>query len=77
MKKLFLIISLAFLGIILLVSPEIALAKTLPKSKPKYISLAPSTTEILFALGLDEEVVGVSQFCNYPSRALTKEKAGT
>ena len=45
--------------------------------KPRYISLAPATTEILFALGLDEEIVGVSSFCNYPLKAKTKEKVGT
>lgn len=44
--------------------------------KPRYISLAPSTTEILFALGLDEEIVAVSLFCDYPEKAKTKEKAG-
>ncbi len=43
----------------------------------RIISLAPSTTEILFALGLDKEIVGVSEFCNYPPQALTKEKVGT
>jgi iron complex transport system substrate-binding protein len=32
----------------------------------KIISLAPSTTEILYALGLDEKVVAVSDYCNYP-----------
>ena len=32
----------------------------------KIISLAPSTTEILFALGLDEKVVAVSNYCDYP-----------
>ena len=32
----------------------------------KIISLAPSTTEIVFALGLDEKVVAVSNYCNYP-----------
>ena len=45
--------------------------------KLRAVSLAPSTTEILFALGLDDEIVGVSQFCNYPPRALTKERIGT
>ena len=32
----------------------------------KIISLAPSTTEILFALGLDDKVVAVSDWCDYP-----------
>jgi len=43
---------------------------------PRYISLAPSTTEILFALGLDEEIVGVSSYCNYPAKVKTKAKVG-
>jgi iron complex transport system substrate-binding protein len=32
----------------------------------KIVSLAPSSTEILFALGLDDKVVAVSNYCNYP-----------
>lgn len=43
---------------------------------PRYISLAPSTTEILFALGLDKEIAGVSSYCNYPPKAQSKEKVG-
>jgi iron complex transport system substrate-binding protein len=43
----------------------------------RVISLAPAATEILFALGLDEEIVGVSSFCDYPEKARSKEKAGS
>lgn len=42
----------------------------------RYISLAPSTTEILFALGLDDQIVGVSSYCNYPEKAKTKLNLG-
>ncbi len=42
----------------------------------RYISLAPSTTEILFALGLDDEIVGVSTHCNYPDKFKIKPKIG-
>ncbi len=52
------------------------MAGTVPTNKPRYISLAPSTTEILFALGLDEEIVGVSTYCNWPPKAKSKEKVG-
>lgn len=38
----------------------------------RIVSLLPSATEILFALGLDNEVVGVSHECDYPPRARTK-----
>jgi len=42
----------------------------------RIISLAPSNTEILFALGLGDKVVGVTDWCNYPPEALEKEKIG-
>jgi len=38
----------------------------------RIVSLLPSATEILFALGLDREVVGVSHECDFPPRARTK-----
>jgi iron complex transport system substrate-binding protein len=37
-----------------------------PASAMRIVSLMPSNTEILFALGLEEAVVGVTDFCNYP-----------
>ncbi|HUX48456.1 MAG TPA: ABC transporter substrate-binding protein, partial [Dehalococcoidia bacterium] len=40
----------------------------------RIISLAPSNTEILFALGLGDKVVGVTDYCNYPPEAQEKEK---
>jgi len=42
----------------------------------RIISLAPSNTEILFALGLDDRVVGVTEYCNYPEEAISKPKVG-
>ncbi|MBM3118662.1 MAG: cobalamin-binding protein [Chloroflexi bacterium] len=42
----------------------------------KIVSLAPSNTEILFALGLGDKVVGVTEYCNYPQAAITKPKVG-
>jgi iron complex transport system substrate-binding protein len=45
------------------------------KSTPKrIISLSPSNTEILFALGLADQVVGVTTYDNYPPAAASKEK---
>ncbi|MCJ7654332.1 MAG: cobalamin-binding protein [Dehalococcoidia bacterium] len=38
--------------------------------------MAPSNTEILFALGLGDKVVGVTEYCNYPQEAMTKPKVG-
>lgn len=42
---------------------------TLAAPPRRIISLAPNATEILFALGLGPEVVGVSSYSNYPKAA--------
>jgi iron complex transport system substrate-binding protein len=42
----------------------------------RIISVAPNVTEILFALGLEDRLVGVSIYCQYPPKALKKEKIG-
>jgi iron complex transport system substrate-binding protein len=50
-----------------------ALAGGIPN---RIISLAPNTTEILFAIGLGDRVVGVTSFCDYPKEATKKSKIG-
>jgi len=42
----------------------------------RIVSLAPSATETLFALGADALVVGVSRHCDYPVAAKLKPKLG-
>jgi iron complex transport system substrate-binding protein len=42
----------------------------------RLISLAPSVTEILFALGLGDRVVGATTYCDYPAEARSIEKVG-
>ena len=42
----------------------------------RIISLAPSNTEILFALGLEDKVVGVTDWCDDPPEVVGKEKVG-
>ncbi|MCC5800660.1 ABC transporter substrate-binding protein [Rossellomorea vietnamensis] len=47
------------------------------EEQPKHIvSLIPSNTEILFELELNNEIVGVSDFDNFPKEAADKEKIG-
>lgn len=41
---------------------------SLPIPPQRIISLVPSQTELLFDLGLDEEVVGVTRFCVHPAQ---------
>jgi len=42
----------------------------------RIVSLAPSITEILFALGLEPRIVGVTALCDYPPEAKRKPKVG-
>lgn len=42
----------------------------------RIVSLMPSYTEIIFALGAGGELVGVSNFCNWPPEASKIEKTG-
>jgi len=42
----------------------------------RIVSLAPSLTETLFALGAGDEVVGVTSYCNYPPEAQSREQVG-
>jgi len=42
----------------------------------RLVSLTPSSTEILFALGLGDKVVGVDDYSNYPAAALKIDKVG-
>jgi len=40
----------------------------------RIVSLAPSNTELLFALGLGDRLVGVTAFCDYPDSARAIDK---
>ena len=47
------------------------------KERPRRIvSLVPTQTELLFSLGLGNDVVGVTTYCNYPEAAKHKEEVG-
>jgi iron complex transport system substrate-binding protein len=47
------------------------------KSEPRrVVSLAPSLTEVVFLLGQEGKLVGVTRYCNYPIQARTLSKVG-
>lgn len=49
---------------------------TFDKAPERIVSTSVSETEILFALGLGDKVVGVSDYDNYPPEVLQKQKVG-
>ncbi|MDR3171236.1 MAG: cobalamin-binding protein [Treponema sp.] len=49
---------------------------TLKAPPQRIVSLSPAITEILFAIGAGEQVVGVTQYCNYPAEAQARPTVG-
>ena len=68
----------AVLFLLLLVSPALGLElrDDLDHPPKRIVSLAPSVTEVLFAVGAGDQVVGVTDFCNRPPEARERAKVG-
>jgi cobalamin transport system substrate-binding protein len=49
---------------------------TLPAPPRRIVSLVPSVSEIIFALGAQAELVGRTDFCDYPPAVLSKPSVG-
>ncbi len=49
---------------------------SLPAPPERIVSLVPSVTEILFAIGARDVLVGVTDFCDYPPEARRKAHVG-
>jgi iron complex transport system substrate-binding protein len=49
---------------------------TLPASPRRIVSLVPSVTEVLYAIGAQDALVGVTDFCDYPPEAKRKPRVG-
>ncbi|MGD0854974.1 MAG: cobalamin-binding protein [Dehalococcoidia bacterium] len=56
------------------VTDDLGRKVTINKLPQRIVSLAPSNTEILFALGLDDRIIGVTDYCDYPDAAKTKTR---
>ena len=60
----------------LAVTDDLGRNVTISSEPQSIVSLAPSNTEILFALELGDRVMAVSEYCNYPLEAQNKIKIG-
>lgn len=50
---------------------------TLEKIPEKMVVLLPSDVEILYELGVEDAIIGVGEYCNYPKEALKKQIIAT
>ncbi len=56
---------------------EVGRRVVVPEHPRRIISLSPSITEILFSLGLEDRIVGVSNHSDFPTQALAKPRVGS
>ena len=79
-RFLFLLISIFLFPVVasaLTVEDESGSTIEIPVRAQRILPLTPSLAEILFALGLDERIVGVTDFATYPPAARKKPRVGT
>jgi iron complex transport system substrate-binding protein len=58
------------------VRDDLGRTMNVPVNIERAISLAPSVTEMIFAVGAGDRLVGVTTYCNYPVEAAAIEKVG-
>lgn len=59
------------------VTDEVGRSVQVPEHPSRIISLAPSITETLFALGLGDKIVGDTDYCDFPAEAVKKPHIGS
>ena len=71
-----LVLGSSFVQAEIMITDDLDREISLEQKAERVVSLAPSNTEILFELGLEEKIVGVTEYCDYPKQALETNNVG-
>ena len=78
-SSIFILVAVVVVALAAACRPSAAPSTSIGSAAPppaRIVSLAPSVTEVLFALGLGDRVVGVTRFCRYPPEAARLPQVG-
>jgi iron complex transport system substrate-binding protein len=71
------IVGLPAVGTSKTVTDQLGRSVNLPERLQRIVALAPSITEIVFALNMEAQLVGATQFSDYPPEAMKLPKVGS
>ncbi|MBX3136343.1 cobalamin-binding protein [Candidatus Obscuribacterales bacterium] len=73
------LMSVISFALIVLTTGQSARAEKLGAERPasSIVSLAPSNTELVYSLGAEDKLVGISSYCTYPPETKSKPKVGS
>ncbi len=76
-RRVYNLINMNYVRIVLFLSVLLMPALNCEARDIRIVSLAPNITEMLFAIGMGDNIVGVDNYSNYPEAALVIRKVGT
>jgi iron complex transport system substrate-binding protein len=76
-RLVFSFLRLSFITLCCVLAPAFSFAKPHNPEERRIVSLAPSTTEWIVALGLEERLQGITDQCDFPPQIRNKPKMGS
>lgn len=74
--KLLLLVGIISVAVLLVGCNQDSISQNEEQYPQRIVSILPGMTEVLFELGLDERIVGVTANCDYPEAAKSKQVVG-
>lgn len=77
MKKLLTLMLIVFCAFSVFAQARVEVQSVATEAPQTIVSLGPNVTEILYALGAGDSLIGRTDYCNYPQEALSVQSVGT